>query len=67
MDPIQPIEPRHPWIEPLSREQPERGARERREQAARERQEREARHAARKSKDEPEDDGREGRHIDVRA
>lgn len=72
MDPIQPIGPRPPWIAELAAEQTQNVSRERRKPPS----DRSPRGADRRTgarrephREEhgPEDDGSEGRHIDVRA
>jgi hypothetical protein len=67
MDPIQPIGPRPPWIAELAAEQTQSLSRERRRAAGgSERKPRPRREPPRKQ-DGPDEEGPEGRHIDVRA
>lgn len=70
MDPIQPIGPRPPWIAELAAEQTQSLSRERRRTSGgSERKPRAHREPAREENDGdgPEDEGPEGRHIDVHA
>ena len=74
MDPIQPIGPRPPWIAELAAEQTQRLSREQRKpisDRSRSKADRKTgpgprREPPREERD-PEDEGPEGRHIDVRA
>lgn len=72
MDPIQPIGPRPPWLTELVAEQTQSASRERRrsisKRSPRDRDRgSEPRREAPQEKHGPEDDGPDGRHIDVRA
>jgi hypothetical protein len=67
MDRIDPIEPRPSWVPPIAPARPERISRERREQALRERREPGSRRRAPGEDARPDDDGPEGRHVDIRA
>jgi hypothetical protein len=66
MDPIQPIGPRPPWIAELAAEQTRSLARERRGAADGSERKRGRREPTREEHG-PEDDGPDGRHIDVHA
>ncbi len=67
MDPIQPIEPRSRWISELAPAQAQSVSRERRKPPRSADRKREPRREPPREEREPEDDGPEGRHIDVRA
>ncbi len=68
MDPIQPIGPRPPWIAELAAEQTQSLSRERRRTpGVNERKPGPRREPPRRARTGPDEEGPEGRHIDVRA
>jgi hypothetical protein len=67
MDPIQPIGPRPPWIAELAAEQTQSLSRERRRTSGGSERKPGPRREPSREEHGPEDDGPEGRHIDVRA
>jgi hypothetical protein len=72
MDPIQPIEPRSPWISELAQIRAQRdpakiAQRERRKAAGRKDRKPDSRHGSPREGGGPEEEDTGGRHIDVRA
>ncbi len=67
MDPIQPIGPRPPWIAELAAEQTQSLSRERRRTSGGSERKRRPRREPPREQDGPDEEGPEGRHIDVRA